>query len=302
MANNKEGAGAEISVHVPADTVRLREVVIGPVKPFSWWGLIGDGLRHPDLGSLHQIRHNRVRIPDPAKATAQHQSFVDLLRRHGVIVHAVENLDDVRIQLYPRDLAFVVDDVLYLARSRNPDRRHEQRGLRRLLARIGRHAALDDGVIEGGDVAVTCTEVLVGLGEESNRDGAQALQRALNHAGIDRRVVPIEMASRGVVHLDTKFTMIGPATALYYPQAFTPAARALLRDRFDLIEVTREEALRLFVNTLALGPEQVIVDGRADRIAAELAERGIAPIPVDYSEITKFPGGFRCATLPLIRR
>jgi N-dimethylarginine dimethylaminohydrolase len=271
------------------------------VKPFGWWGLIVDGLRHPDLGTVYQLRHNRVAIPDHARATAQHERFVGVLRRHAVVVHTVEELDDVRIQLYPRDLGFVVDDVLFLARARTLVRRREQQGLRRLLARVSRHAVLDDGIIEGGDVAVTETEVLVGLGEESDRDGARALQTALGRAGIDRRVVPLEMASRGVVHLDTKFTLVGPATALYHPQAFTPSARALLGDRFDLVEATGEETLRLFVNTLSLGPDRIVLDARADRIAAELARRGIAATLVDYDEVTRFPGGLRCATLPLVR-
>jgi N-dimethylarginine dimethylaminohydrolase len=55
------------------------------------------------------------------------------------------------------------------------------------------------------------------------------------------------------------------------------------------------------VGLLALAPDQIILDSRADRIAAELTARGITPIPIDYGEVTNFPGGFRCATLPLVR-
>lgn len=291
-----------IEVSVPSDVATLHAVVVGPVKKFGWRDLLKGSLHETGLGGLHQLRHNRVQIPRFEVAHEEHHGFIETLRQHGVTVEEVERLDDVTIQLYPRDIAFAIDNALVLARSRHPQRRREQHGIQRLLPQFPRVLTLNEGFIEGGDVIVTADDVLVGLSEETNAAGINALRASLQQAGIARRVVPIEFANRGVVHLDTKFTMVAPRVGLWHPAAFTGTARAELERRFDLIEATRNETRNLMVNTLALAPDRVVIDDRSDRIAAMLSAQGITPVPVPYSEITKFPGGFRCATLPLIRR
>ncbi len=50
-----------------------------------------------------------------------------------------------------------------------------------------------------------------------------------------------------------------------------------------------------------ISPTEVVVAAKSDRIAGELQARGIEPIRVDYSEVTKIPGSFRCTTMPLAR-
>jgi N-dimethylarginine dimethylaminohydrolase len=157
------------------------------------------------------------------------------------------------------------------------------------------------GHIEGGDVLVTDDDVLVGLGDSTDMEGLEAFRTALTAEGIDRRVVPIEFAHPGVVHLDVHFTLAGPGVGLYNPKAFTPQSRSYLESRFDLIEVDEDEVRRLAVNTVALAPDKLIMQASDERIATEIESRGITPILIDYSEITRFPGGLHCATLPLVR-
>ncbi|WP_283135972.1 dimethylarginine dimethylaminohydrolase family protein [Rhizohabitans arisaemae] len=294
--------GPAVEVSIPSDVDRLREVVVGPVKAFTWESLAAEGDPSDDReATLALLKHNRVEIPDAAVATEEHAAFVALLRDHGVIVHTVDPVADVSIQLYPRDLAFAVDHVLVMARSRTAVRRREQRGLDRLLPRISGVVTLDEGRIEGGDVIVTGSEVLVGLGEETDLHAVEALRRALDTAGVDRPVVPLEFTHRGIVHLDTKFTMVGREIGLIHAESFTASSLTALQERFELIEVTADEARDLAVNTLALDPTTVVLRETSDRVAAELARRGITPVPVDFSEIARFPGAYRCATLPLRR-
>ncbi|MGO1315865.1 MAG: dimethylarginine dimethylaminohydrolase family protein [Cellulomonadaceae bacterium] len=258
-------------------------------------------MRYPDLASLRYVRNNTVAVPRHDVARRQHQVFVQAIADAGVQVHTLESLGDVDIQLYPRDLAFAIDDTLFLARSRDPIRRKEQHALDGLLPELSKVERLDAGHIEGGDVIVTDDVVLVGLSEASNLAGVSALRAGLARAGIEREVVPIGFSGRGVVHLDTKFTMVGPGLDYVHSASLTPYSRNLLADRFELIEATDEEARDLMVNTVALAPDRVIVDQRARRLAAALREHGVEPVALDFSEVTRFPGGFRCATLPLRR-
>ncbi|WP_166350949.1 dimethylarginine dimethylaminohydrolase family protein [Phytoactinopolyspora limicola] len=290
-----------IQISNPSDVAPLTDVIVGPSKRFGWWDLIWGSLRYPDLASLRYASNNRVRVPKHDLAQRQHSAFVKVLRDAGATARTLEDLSDVSIQLYPRDLAFAVDDVLFLARSRDPIRRKEQRALDPLLPKMSRVERLDGGLIEGGDVIVTNSDVLVGLSEATNLAGVTALREAFARTGITREVVPIEFSGRGVVHLDTKFTMVGPQLGFVHSAALTPCARRQLADRFELIEATGDEARSLMVNTVALAPDRIVIDQRAHRLADVLRGNGIEPVALDFSEVTKFPGGFRCATLPLSR-
>lgn len=290
-----------IQIANPSDIATLREVVVGPYKDFTWWNLIWGSVRYPDLASLRYVANNTVKVPDHERARRQHATFVQTLADAGAVVHTLDSLDDVDIQLYPRDLAFAVDDTLFLARSRDPIRRKEQRALEPLLPQLSKVERLGGGFVEGGDVIVTDDVVLVGLSEASNLSGVSALREGFARAGIDREIVPIEFSGRGVVHLDTKFTLVGPRLGYVHSASLTPYSRSILAERFELVEATDDEARSLMVNTVALGPDRVIIDARAQRLAAALRAHGVQPIPLDFSEVTKFPGGFRCATLPLRR-
>jgi N-dimethylarginine dimethylaminohydrolase len=254
----------------------------------------------PDLTGFYQWRHNRVSIPNPAVARRQHERFLQVLMEHGATVYTVEEVPG-SMQLYPRDIAFAIDEVLFLARSRLAVRRREQLGLRTLLPKTSRVEPLESGTIEGGDVIVDEADVLVGLGEETDRAGIEALRKALARVGSARRVIPIEFAHRGIIHLDTRFTIVAPRVGVFLPSAFPLASRLELERRFDLVEATRDEARLLALNTFVLAPGKVVLDARCERLANTLAARGITPIMIEFSEITKIPGGFRCATLPLER-
>lgn len=290
-----------IEISNPSDIAPLREVVVGPYKRFTWWDLVRGSLRHPDLASLRYLRNNTVEVPRHDRAQAQHAAFVQLLADSGVRVRALDRLHDVDVQLYPRDLAFAVDDTLFLARSRDPIRRKEQRALEPLLPRVSSLERLAGGHIEGGDVIVTDEDVLVGLSEATDLAGISALRQAFARAGVDREIVPIEFSGRGVVHLDTKFTMVGPKLGYTHSASLTPYSRSLLAERFELIEASDDEASSLMVNTLALAPDRVVIDSQAHRLAEALRAHDVEPLALDFSEVTRFPGGFRCATLPLRR-
>lgn len=295
-----------INVRVPSDIAVLREVLIGPVKPFTLEDLLVEAAEagEPDPADqpiLHELlTRYTIEAPDPGRASVQHEHLVALLAQHGVTIHWAAPANS-HVQLYTRDMGFVIDDTFFLARPASPVRRNEQKGLEELLPRLSKVRTLDDGHIEGGDVLVTQDDVLVGLGDSTNAQGVASLRRALEAEGIDRRIVPIDFTHQGVVHLDVHFTLAGAGVALWHPGSFTPDSRRYLESRFDLIEATQDETRRLAVNTVALAPDKLILQSTDERIAAQIQSRGITPIPIDYSEITRFPGGLHCSTLPLVR-
>lgn len=55
------------------------------------------------------------------------------------------------------------------------------------------------------------------------------------------------------------------------------------------------------VNTFTISPTVVVIAAKSKRIARELEARGIDPVRIDYSEVARIPGSFRCSTMPLVR-
>ncbi|MFF4020662.1 dimethylarginine dimethylaminohydrolase family protein [Streptomyces sp. NPDC001843] len=237
----------------------------------------------------------------PATVRTQQDTLIGLLRSRGTEVTLLDQSPGCPVQHYPRDIAFVIDHVIVLARLNSAHRVPEANALAPLLDDATHVAHLDEGTIEGGDVILHTGTVLVGLSEETSPTGVRALQRALAHHGVAREVRPVHFAVNGIVHLDDHFTIVAPGTALIHRSVFPPAELHWFEQHFDLIDVTNDEARAVQANVLAIAPGTVIVAAGSDRIAAQLAARGLEVLTVDYSEVTRIPGSLRCTTLPFIR-
>ncbi|WP_431040807.1 dimethylarginine dimethylaminohydrolase family protein [Streptomyces sp. P1-3] len=293
-----------IEISVTSDIGRLRDVVVGPFKAFTLEDLIREGEVDGGDGDeqllTEMLARYSLEAPDPTIAAKQHAQLIAVLEEHDVTVRWADPVD-CSIQMYTRDMGFAIDDVFFLARPATPTRQREQSGLLSLQSRMSKVRALDAGFIEGGDVLVTPSEVLVGLGDSTDEEGVEALRRAMAAAGLSREVVPMRFSHRGVVHLDVHFTLASPEVGLVNPAAFDAESLDHLKNRFKLITVTPGEVRALAINTVALGPDRLLIQTGLERLEAELSRHGITPVPVNFSEITRFPGGLHCATLPLVR-
>lgn len=248
-----------------------------------------------------QLRHNAWGYYRFARVREQQQRLVEILRSHGVTVLLLDNTPGACSQHYTRDIAFCVDDAFFVARMGTRYRESEQNALEPLLQRLSRVERLQRGRIEGGDVMLSGDKVLVGLGEATDMEGVDELRCRLSKLGNPREVVPIPFACRGVIHLDTKFNIVGSNLALFARKCFQPSTIRWFEKEFELIEVTDGECLNLAVNALAIGGGKVVLRAESERLAAMLQQRRLTPIPVDYSEVTRWPGAFRCTTLPIER-
>ncbi len=248
-----------------------------------------------------QLRHNAWKAYDYVRVRAQQQGLIQVLRDHGVTVLLLDNVPGISSQHYTRDIAFCIDDAFFVARMGTRYREPEQRALATLLPRLSKIVRLERGRIEGGDVILYGDKVLVGLGEATDTEGVDALRRKLAELGNPREVVAIPFAHRGVIHLDTKFNIVGNNVALIARKSFRPDTVRWFERYFDLIEATDEETNGLEINTFVIGGGRVIMCEKSERLAKLIQDKGLTPIPLDYSEVTHWPGSFRCTTLPLER-
>jgi len=290
-----------INIHIPSETATLKTVVTCFANPIVLRSILQrDG--GIDIPLLYQLWYNKFNFfYDYKKIIAQQLVFFELMRSNDIEVLHAEPVPDCATQHYTRDIGFAIDHIFFCANPRRPYRKRELAGIKNILSRVSNQATLDSGSIEGGDVIVDEKNIIIGLSEETNQAGISCLREKLAELGIAREVVTIEFSHRGIIHLDTKFNIPAKGVGFIHPKSFKPASLKWLENNFDLIEATDQETRNIEINTFALSPKKVVMRESSERLASILAGKGIEPILIDYSEVTKLPGSFRCTTLPLVR-
>ncbi len=290
----------EISVNIPSETDTLKTVVMCSPNPSS----VISAIRHGgiDTALFYQAVYNRFNVfYNQEKVFEQQRKFIDVLESNGVQVLLAEQIPNCSTQHYTRDIGFAIDDTFFCANPRRNYRKRELEGLKNLVPRLSKVARLENGVIEGGDVIVNEKNVIVGLSEETDRAGVDCLRKKLQEIGSEREVIAIEFSHRGIIHLDTKFNIPTKGVGVVHPKSFKQKSLRWLENNFDLIEATSDEAKHIEINTFSISPRKVVMRERSHRLASLLESKGVEIILIDYSEVTKLPGSFRCTTLPIER-
>jgi len=289
-----------INIHIPSETAMLKTVVTCLANPIVLRSILQNG--GFDIPLLYQLWYNKFNFfYDYKKVIAQQLAFIELMQSNGIEVLYAQPQPGCATQHYTRDIGFAIDHIFFCANPRRPYRQRELAGIKNILSRVSNQATLDSGSIEGGDVIVDEKNIIIGLSEETNLAGVNCLREKLAELSIAREVVTIEFSHRGIIHLDTKFNIPAQGLGFIHPKSFKPASLKWLENNFDLIEATDQETRNIEINTFALSPKKVVMLESSERLASILAGKGVEPVLIDYSEVTKLPGSFRCTTLPLAR-
>jgi N-dimethylarginine dimethylaminohydrolase len=145
-----------------------------------------------------------------------------------------------------------------------------------------------------GDILFSGRALLAGYGFRTDQQAATELAATFGWPVLSLRLVDPRF-----YHLDTALCVLDSDTAMYYPAAFDDAGRAAIATHFaELIEAKDEDAEVLGLNAVSDGLH-VVLPAQAQGLAAQLSERGFAPVGVDLSELLKGGGGPKCCTLEL---
>lgn len=289
-----------IKVNLPSETATLKTVVMCFANSVK----ITSAFKHGAIDStlFYQLLHNRLNpFFDSKKVCSQQQIFMDVLKSNGVQVLLADQIPECSTQHYTRDIGFAIDDTFFVANPRRNYRKREIEGIKGLISQFSKVSIIDDGVIEGGDVIVDDQYVIIGLGEETNKKGINCLRNKMRDSGIEREIITLEFSHRGVIHLDTKFNISAKGVGFIHPKSFDSKSLKWLENNFDLVEATDKEMKNIEINTLSISPKKIVMQKRSTRLASELEKKGVEVIFVDYSEVLKLPGSFRCTTLPIER-
>ncbi|MFI2297559.1 dimethylargininase [Actinacidiphila glaucinigra] len=233
---------------------------------------------------------------DPALALLQWEDLRDRYRSLGHTVEILQPLPGLPDMVFAANGATVVDGRVFGARFANPERAAEAPAHREWFLNRGYGEVHDpDHANEGeGDFAVTESWLLAGKGFRSSPLSHSELQEFFG-----RPVIGLELTDPHFYHLDTALCVLSGDEIMYYPDAFSPGSRAVLRRLFpDALTATRQDAAAFGLNCVSDGLN-VLVPSGATGLLPRLRERGYEPVPVDMSELHKAGGSVKCCTMEL---
>jgi N-dimethylarginine dimethylaminohydrolase len=237
---------------------------------------------------------------DVGLACRQWETLVHTYRELGHEVAEIEPRPGLPDMVFAANSGTVVDGQVLGARFRAPQRAAEADHYRRWFGEHGfRDVVMPAAINEAeGDFAWTGRLLLAGTGFRTDPAAHAEAQEVL---GVP--VVSLHLVDPRYYHLDTALCVLddSPVTPdiAYYPDAFSPGSRSVLRRLFpDAVLADAADAACLGLNAVSDGCN-VVLPAEAAGLAARLAERGYRPVGVDVGELRKSGGGPKCCTMEL---
>ncbi|MFD4156493.1 dimethylargininase [Streptomyces hydrogenans] len=233
---------------------------------------------------------------DAALALLQWERLRDLFTDLGHTVEVIEPLPGVPDMVFAANGATVVDGKVLGARFRHAERTAEGPAYLRWFVRQGyREVLWPEHINEGeGDYLTVGRRILAGTGFRTDpRSHAEAQE----FFGLP--VTGLTLVNPRHYHLDTALAVLSDTEIMYYPEAFTPGSRAVLREMFpDAVLASAEDAAVFGLNAFSDGLN-VLLPQAAQGLHEQLRSRGFRPVGVDLSELLKAGGSVKCCTLEL---
>ncbi|MCW7944246.1 amidinotransferase [Streptomyces hygroscopicus] len=252
--------------------------------------------RHYDVTYSINPWMNPSRSTDAALALRQWEQLRDLYLElgHGVEeINPVEGLPDM---VFAANGATVVDGKVFGARFRHAERTAEGPAYLRWFEENGyREVLWPEHINEGeGDLLTVGRRILAGTGF---RTDSRAHAEAQEFFGLP--VTSLTLVNPRHYHLDTALAVLSDDEVMYYPEAFTPGSRAVLRSLFpNAVIATAEDAAVFGLNAFSDG-RHVLLPTAAKGLQAQLRARGFEPVGVELTELLKAGGSVKCCTLEL---
>ena len=229
---------------------------------------------------------------DRSRALEQWRTLADTYIRLGHTVETVEAVPGLPDMVFAANGAVVVGGRVLGARFHAAQRQPEAAAFAAWFKAAGFDVHEPESVCEGeGDLVPVGRQVLAGTGFRTTPMAHQEAQEFLGVPTISLRLVDPYF-----YHLDTALFALDDENVAYYPEAFSPGSREVLRQLYpDAVIAGRDDAQVFGLNSVSDG-RHVVIDPRAAGLIEQLADRGYTPVPVDLSEMHKAGGSAKCCT------
>lgn len=244
-----------------------------------------------------------------AAARSSFEALVSALEGAGARVEALAGAPGLPDMVFPANAAVVLNGRAMMARFRCPERQGEEAVFTAAFERLRARGVLTE-VIElpkgrlqegAGDAIWDATRqhFWVGYGPRSDARSPTTIAEVFG-----QQVVALELATDDYYHLDTCFLPLSGGEVLYYPPAFTPAGRALIRTHVapdKLFEASADDAGAFCVNAVNID-RQVVMARATPALRVLMARLGYVLTEVDLDPFILSGGAAYCMSLRLDRR
>jgi dimethylargininase len=230
--------------------------------------------------------NSHLGTPDPDLTKSQYESYLTALRACGLDVTLLPPDEQFPDGHFVEDPVVIFRDMAFIARPGAKPRENEGAILVEHLIHLNRvYTESTEAHLEGGDVLFCTDRVLIGLGERTNRAGAEQLSSALRGVQSDLKVDFVPFGN--VIHLKTGLTEIAPGVLVHNPRMtmdFDPGFS-------EVINLPPEQGYA--ANTLPINDTLLLIEGYPDVV--EIAEKHYANIiTLNMSEFEKMDGSLTC--------
>jgi N-dimethylarginine dimethylaminohydrolase len=242
-------------------------------------------------------------------AERQWDALQNTLRTQGAAIEFVDPKPDLPDLVFTANAAVVLDGKALLARFRHPERQCEEpifgAAFQALQARDQIDTMVqmpDDMWLEGAGDCIwdrSRRHFWMGFGPRSHRGAAQVVSDAF---GVE--CAALELADPSFYHLDTAFCPLPSGDVIYYPGAFTPAARGAIEERVaptQRIALDRADAVEFAANAVSFD-YRIVLSSCSDTLKQRLEERGFTVLATPLHSFLRSGGSACCLTLRLDHR
>jgi dimethylargininase len=227
--------------------------------------------------------------PDFRKFRQEHASYIDALEQAGLKVEVLPPQEQFPDSVFVEDAALCLPQGSIILRPGTPSRLGEADIMAASLARLGHetHPVLSDGFVDGGDILVTDSVILVGLSERTDRNGYESLKQILSDWGYRVRAVH---TPEHVLHFKSDCCLLDSETIL----ATSRLAESECFSSFKILTVPEGEeaaANSIRVNDVVLTPDGF------PATAELLAREGYSPVILGVTQAALLDGGLSCMSL-----
>ncbi|MEP3837938.1 MAG: arginine deiminase family protein [Algibacter sp.] len=302
-----------IKLNIQNETSRLRAVVLGVANSNGPIPKVEDCY---DPKSIEHILAGTY--PTEATMIKELDAVAKVFEKYNVKVYRPEVIKDCN-QIFARDIAFVIDDILIEANIL-PHREKEVQAIDYIWNKVANDKRIilpEECHVEGGDVMPWNDYIFIGTysGEDypelitarTNTDAVIAIQELFP----DKTVKSFELrksntnAKENALHLDCCFNPLGKGKAIIHKNGFLIEREyEWLVDFFgkeNVFEITKDEMYQMCSNVFSISENVIISEQNFTRLNNWLKEQGFTVEEVPYAEIGKQEGLLRCTTMPLIR-
>ncbi len=302
-----------LELNIKNETSKLKAVILGTAESCGPIPKIEEAY---DPKSLEHIIAGTY--PLEKDMIFEMDAFEKVLKKYDVQVFRPTVLKNCN-QIFSRDIAFVIDDILFKANIL-PDREEEYLAINHVLAQINpsKIVQLPEEVhIEGGDVMPWNNYIFIGTytaNDYPDQITARTNGEAVAHFKKifpNKKVKSFELrkstnAKENALHLDCCFQPIGKNKAILHKNGFLVEEEYnWLVDFFgneNIFEITNDEMYAMFSNVFSISQEVIVSEKNFTRLNNWLRDQGFTVEEIPYAEISKQEGLLRCSTMPLIRK